>query len=194
MPSAPDPIVRFRRWFARARQTDIALPEAMALATTARNLRPSVRYVLLKQVDARGFVFFTDTRSRKGRELRDTSAAAAVFYWDPLGLQVRIEGRIAEVSPAEADEYWDTRPRESRLAAHASVQSAPIAGHAELIRRWRAVGRAYGRGHVPRPPYWTGFRIVPYAIEFWTRGAHRLHKRELFERVRDVWRRRTLQP
>lgn len=194
MPSIPDPIARFRRMFAKAQQTDIALPEAMALATTARNLRPSVRFVLLKEVDARGFVFFTDTRSRKGGELRATSAAAAVFYWDPLGWQVRIEGRIAEVAPTEADAYWETRPRESRLAAHASLQSAPISGRAELTKRWRALGRAYGRGHIPRPDYWTGFRIVPDVIEFWTRGAHRLHNREQFERIRGVWRRRTLQP
>lgn len=193
---ASDPIRKFRRWFADAEATGMPLPEAIALATADRRGRPSVRYVLLKGVDARGFVFFTDGRSRKGGELGVNPEAAFAVYWDPLGKQVRVEGRVARVTPAEADAYWTTRPRESRLAAAASHQSATLARHADLMARWRALGRANPGADVPRPPAWMGYRIVPRAIEFWTRGDFRLHHRERFERARGgaTWTRRLLQP
>ena len=166
----------------------------MALATATRDGRPSVRFVLVKGVDARGFVFFTDARSRKGAELRANHEAAAVFYWHDTGKQVRIEGRIEEVSRAEADAYWESRPRESRLAASISTQSAPIASHAALLARWRALGRRAASGPIPRPAEWTGFRIMPRAIEFWTRGEHRLHRRERFTRSGSGWKLELLQP
>jgi pyridoxamine 5'-phosphate oxidase len=202
---AIDPIVRFRRWFADAERTGAPLPEAIALATADRRGRPSVRFVLLKHVDARGFVFFTDGRSRKGAELAANPEAAFAVYWDALGRQVRVEGRVPLVSPAEADAYWATRPRESRLAAAASRQSATLARRSDLIGRWRALGRAHAADAVPRPPAWMGYRIEPRAIEFWTRGDFRLHQRERFERrsVRGapgsgargaIWTRRLLQP
>lgn len=189
-----DPIARFRRWYAAAERSGIALPDAVALATADRRGRPSVRYVLLKQVDARGFVFFTDARSRKGAELRANAHAALAFYWDPTGKQVRVEGRVTEVAAAEADAYWETRPRESRLAASVSRQSAPLAAYADLLERWRILGRARRASEVSRPEAWTGFRIVPSAIEFWTRGPHRLHRRERFTRTRGGWTSRLLQP
>ena len=189
-----DPIVRFRRWFAEAEAAGAPMPEAIALATADRRARPSVRYVLLKGVDARGFVFFTDARSRKGRELAANPQAAFACYWDAISKQVRVEGRIVRVTAAEADAYWTTRPRESRLAASVSRQSAVLVRRSELIARWRALGRRHAGEDIPRPPEWTGFRIVPRAVEFWTRGDFRLHQRERFERKGDGWTRRMLQP
>jgi len=190
----PSPIARFRRWYAEAERTGVPLPEAIALATADARGRPSVRYVLLKHADARGFVFFTDGRSRKGRELAANPEAAFAWYWDALGRQVRVEGRVVVVEDAEADAYWATRPRESRLAAAASTQSAPLGSRAVLMRRWRVLGRRHPGEDVPRPPVWRGYRIVPRAIEFWTRGEFRLHHRERFERRRGGWQRRLLQP
>src|SRR6185369_16827536 len=129
---AVDPITRFRRWYRRADAAGAPLPDAMALATATRDGRPSVRFVLLKGVDDSGFVFFTDARSRKGGELRANAEVAAVFYWHLTGKQVRIEGTVTEVSGAEADAYWESRPPESRLAASASTQSAPLESRAVL--------------------------------------------------------------
>jgi pyridoxamine 5'-phosphate oxidase len=189
-----DPIARFRRWFAEAETAGAPMPEAIALATADRRARPSVRYVLLKGVDRRGFVFFTDGRSRKGGELAANPEAAFACYWDAIGKQVRVEGRVARVTPAEADAYWTTRPRESRLAASVSRQSAVLARRGDLIARWRALGRRHPGDDVPRPSDWTGFRIVPRAVEFWTRGDFRLHHRERFERKGQGWTRRMLQP
>jgi pyridoxamine 5'-phosphate oxidase len=189
-----DPIVRFRRWFAAAERAQLPQPEAMALATADRAGRPSVRVVLLKHADAGGFVFYTNAHSRKGRELAENPWAALVFYWQPLGRQVRIEGRVEQVTAAEADAYWATRPRESQLGGAASQQSAPVANRAALLRQWRALSRRYAGAPVPRPPHWTGFRVVPSAIEFWTLRPFRMHDRERFTRRRGGWRMQRLQP
>ena len=189
-----DPLVRFRRWFDEARRARVPLPEAMALATADAAGRPSVRFVLLKGADERGFVFFTDARSRKGRELRENPRASVAIYWNAVGKQVRIEGRTEGVAPAEVDRYWKTRPRESRLAALSSTQSARLAGRSSLVALWRKLGRRYPGDEVPRPSYWTGFRLVPETIEFWRHREHRLHDRELFVRTRRGWSRTLLQP
>ncbi len=189
-----DPLLRFHRWFAAAGRAGIELPEAMALATADAAGRPSVRFVLLKHADARGFVFFTDGRSRKGRELRARPHAAMVFYWHAIGKQVRIEGRIVEVTAVEADAYWETRPRGSRLAASVSLQSAPLASRARLLAAWHRLDRRSADGALPRPPAWTGYRLVPRAIEFWKRGEFRLHERERYRRTRAGWRGTLLQP
>jgi pyridoxamine 5'-phosphate oxidase len=191
----PDPIAHFNLLFRRAQRARIALPEAMALATASSRGVPSVRWVLLKAADARGFTFFTDGRSRKGRELHANPRAALAFYWDPIRKQVRVEGRVEQVTPAEADAYWVTRPRASRLAALASLQSEELASWPALIARWRRLRREYAGRDVPRPRVWTGFRVVPDTIEFWSRRAHRLHHREVFVRRRGGgWQRRLLQP
>lgn len=193
-PRAADPVARFNRWFRAAARARVPLAETMALATADGGGRPSVRFVLLKRADASGFVFFTDARSRKGVELERRPRAAAAFYWDATSRQVRVEGRIREVSAAEAEAYWRTRPRESRLAALSSRQSATLAGRGALLARWRAFSHRYPDGRIPRPRTWTGFRIIPDTIEFWTRGEHRLHHRELFVRRRGGWTRTLLQP
>ena len=189
-----DPIARVRRWYREAERRRLPLPEAMALATADARGRPTVRVVLMKQLDRRGLVFFTDARSRKGADLRANPHAAAVFYWHATRHQVRVEGRVEGVTDAEADAYWRTRPWESRIAASVSRQTAVVASHAELLARWRRLAQRHPRGAVPRPPTWTGYRIVPRAIELWTRGEHRLHHRERFRRTRGGWRRELLQP
>jgi pyridoxamine 5'-phosphate oxidase len=191
---AADPIARFQRWFAQARRAGTPLPDAMTLATADRRGRPSARMVLLKGVDADGFVFYTNSKSRKGRELRDTPHAALVFHWDRLNRQVRIEGPIKQVSAAEADAYWATRPRASQLAAMASEQSAPLAGRSQLMMRWRALAQRYRNVPVPRPPHWTGYRLAPRSIEFWVHRDHRLHDREVFTRTPRGWSHKLLQP
>ncbi len=189
-----DPIAKVGRWYAAARRARAPLADAMALATVGRGGAPSVRFVLLKAVDPRGFVFFTDTHSRKGRELAARPRASLAFYWDATGKQVRVEGRIERVTAAESDAYWAARPRGSRLAAAVSMQSEPMPSHAWLLARWRRLRRKLGGHAVPRPARWGGFRLVPTSIEFWTRGAHRLHLREAYQRTPSGWRRRLLQP
>ncbi len=188
------PLSRFHRWFQEAARAGIEQPEAMALATADARGRPSVRFVLLKQADESGFVFYTDSRSRKGRDLAANHYASAVFYWHPTGKQVRIAGRVEQVSAAEADQYWSTRPRASQLAATASRQSAPLDERAALVGRWRKLRRRFRGKSIPRPPQWTGYRIVPEVFEFWVRRNHRLHHRELFQRTRRGWKSTLLQP
>jgi pyridoxamine 5'-phosphate oxidase len=190
----PDPIVRFQRWFRDAVRAGVAQPDAVALASAARSGAPSVRFVLLKQASARGFVIYTDARSRKGRELRANARAALAFHWQPLGRQVRVEGRVRPVSAAEADAYWRTRPRGSQLSAAISRQSALLASRAGLLARRRALERRLRGRDVPRPASWTGFCIEPSAIEFWTHREDRLHHRERFERTRGGWRISLLEP
>ncbi len=189
-----DPIARFRRWFVQAQRAGAPLPDAMALATADRRGRAAVRFVLLKQADHDGFVFFTNSSSRKGRELKGTPYAALAFYWDAIDKQVRIEGRVEVLPAASADAYWTTRPRASQLAALASQQSQAVASRRALVARWKRLGRRYAHRPVPRPPGWLGYRLVPEAIELWTRHPDRLHHRELFTRTRRGWKRQLLQP
>jgi len=189
-----DPFSRFRRWFRDAQRSGAPLPEAMALATATKDGVPSLRFVLLKQLDANGFVFFTDARSRKGRELRANPHAAATFHWNTMGRQVRIEGRVVELGDADADAYWATRPRGSQLSGATSHQSSALARRSLLTRRRNELARRYGDGSIPRPAEWRGFRIVPDAIEFWTHRDDRLHHRELFRRSARGWRATLLEP
>lgn len=191
---APDPIAKFAEWFAMADTAGTPQPEATALATAGRGGRVSVRLVLLKGADADGFVFYTNTLSSKGRDLASNPRAAMVFWWQRIGKQVRVEGRVRRVEPAEADSYWRSRPRLSRLAGAVSRQSAPVASRAVLVARMEELRRRLRGREVPRPPHWTGFRIIPDEIEFWTLRAHRLHDRELFRRSRRGWTRTILQP
>ncbi len=189
-----DPIAKFSRWLDDARRLRIPNYETMALATATNGGKAAVRFVLLKGIDQRGFVFFTDARSRKGRELRANPRAALAFYWQPTGRQVRVEGRVEEVTRMESDAYWPTRPRQSQLAASASYQSARLRSRASLLTRVAQLDSKFEGYEVPRPSYWTGFRVRPHAIEFWTHREHRLHHREIYLRRGHGWRRDLLQP
>jgi len=192
--SGHEPIAKFIRWLEDVRRVRIPNYEAMALATAARSGKTSVRFVLLKGIDERGFMFFTDARSLKGHELRDNPRASLALYWQPKGRQVRVEGRAEQVTPAEADAYWSTRPRQSQLAAGASHQSARLRSRAELLARLTRLARKFKGREVPRPSCWTGFRVRPDSIEFWTHREHRLHDREIYFRRGRGWRRDLLQP
>jgi len=164
------------------------------VATATRAGAPSLRFVLLKGLGPRGLVFFTDARSRKGRELARNPRAAATLWWQALGRQVRVEGRVERLPAAAADRYWQRRPRDSRLSAAVSRQSAPLRSRAELRGRRRRLAARLDGDAVPRPDAWGGFRLVPDRVEFWRDHPDRLHWRELYVRTPGGWRRRLLQP
>jgi pyridoxamine 5'-phosphate oxidase len=193
MPS-DDPIAIFTGLFEQARKCGLEEPEAMVLSTVDGNGRPSSRYVLLKELDARGFVFYTNLESRKARALAANPYAALCFYWPPLDKQVRIEGDVEQVSDADADAYFATRPRESQLGAWASKQSAALESRASLEQQVEAERARFEGRAVSRPPFWSGYRVVPNAIEFWTRHAARLHERARFTRENGRWVRTLLYP
>jgi pyridoxamine 5'-phosphate oxidase len=191
---ADDPTRRFKRWLAEARKRGAPLAESMALATADRRGRPSVRYVLLKQADGRGFVFYTNSRSRKGRDLASNPHASLAVYWDVTGRQIRVDGRVECVSDEEADAYWRSRPRDSRIASLVSSQSAKLASRAELDAEFRAAKKRFADREVPRPSRWVGYVLMPSCIEFWTRREPRLHLRELYEMRDGRWTKSLLQP
>ena len=192
-----NPIDEFRALFAQAQAVDRARlpdPTAMSLATVSADGAPSVRIVLLKGVDERGFVFYTNLRSRKGRELAAAPRAALCFYWAPLDVQIRIEGSVQAVSDEEADAYFASRARESQIGAWASAQSESLVSMEQLRERVADVEARFAGVAVPRPPHWSGRRVRPRRIEFWHAGAHRLHERRVFEREGDRWAMRLLFP
>ena len=174
---AADPLVQFERWFAQAREAEVHEPNAMALATADASGTPSCRMVLLKEADARGFVFFTDYRSRKGEELRVNARAALCFWWGSLERQVRISGPVQRVTAAESAAYYRQRPRGSRLGAWASAQSAVIENREGLERRHAELDVEYPGEDVPLPPHWGGYRVIPEQYEFWQGRPSRLHDR-----------------
>jgi len=191
---ADDPLALFERWFAEAQAAELNDPEAMALATADADGRPSVRMVLLKGHGSAGFVFYTNLDSRKGEELAANPEAALLFHWKSLRRQVRIEGPVSAVSRAEADAYFASRGRTSRIGAWASDQSRALDARETFTDRVTATTARFEGRDVPRPPRWSGFRVTPRAIEFWEDGEHRLHHRRLFRRDGDGWSEGLLYP
>ena len=191
---AADPHQLFEDWFAEARAGEPHDAEAMALATATPDGRPSVRMVLLKGHDARGFVFYTNSHSRKGDELAANPRAALLFHWKSLRRQIRIEGIVAPVGPVEADAYFASRSRDSQLGAWASDQSRPLISREAFEARYAQLAASYEGKKVPRPPHWSGYRVAPERIEFWTDRPHRLHERRLFTRAGSGWTEGLLYP
>jgi pyridoxamine 5'-phosphate oxidase len=189
-----DPLEQFEHWFAEAKRAGVEVPEAMTLATADAEGAPSARMVLLKGAGEDGFVFYTGYGSRKSEELEQNPRAALVFYWRPLGRQVRVEGSVERVSEAESAGYFATRPRGSQLAAWASHQSRPLESREELERRYAELEREYEDRDVPLPPHWGGYRLHPEAIEFWEHRENRLHDRIRYTRAREGWKVERLSP
>lgn len=190
-----DPIARFEAWMAEAAASEPNDPNAVCLATSTPEGRPSARMVLLKGVDAQGFVFYTNLESRKGEELAANPQAALCFHWKSLGRSVRVEGPVEPVSDAEADAYYATRARGSRIGAWASRQSRPLEGRFALERAVAETTMRFGIGEIPRPPFWSGFRLLPRRIEFWRDMPFRLHDRQVFHwSDGEAWRTEALYP
>ncbi len=191
---AADPFALFDAWYAEAKDAEINDPDAMALATATSDGVPSVRMVLLKGHGPRGFTFYTNADSRKGEELSANPRAALLFHWKSLRRQVRIEGPVEEVSVTEADAYFATRSRDSQIGAWASDQSRPLDTRGTFEARFEEVRARFDGSDVPRPPRWTGYRVKPERIEFWSDRPHRLHERRLFTLDHDGWSEGLLYP
>ena len=191
-----DPFVLFAEWMRDAEKSEPNDPNAMALSTVDEEGLPNVRMVLLKDFDEKGFVFYTNFESQKGQEIQATMKAAVLFHWKSLRRQIRVRGLVEKVTPAEADAYFNSRPRDSRIGAWASAQSRPIEGRFALETAVAMYAAKYAIGTVPRPPHWSGFRILPLSIEFWHDRPFRLHDRVVFRRENQTadWTKAKLYP
>ncbi len=187
-------IKRLKVLIEQAAVHEVQEPTAMTLATADAQGKPSARTVLLKDVDEQGFVFYTNSLSRKGKQLKDNPHAALCFFWQPLMQQVLIEGIVELIAADEADAYWATRPRDSQLGAWASQQSEPLENRQELLDRLEHYQQSYEGQHVPRPPHWLGYRLIPERIEFWKSGWHRLHERLCYLKTDSGWTHELLNP
>jgi len=192
--SDPDPVVEVQRWMHAAVEANLGTPNAMTLATIDERGRPAARMVLLKEIDARGFTFYTNYNSRKAHDLAAHPYAALVLFWEPMHRSVRVEGIIERVSAAESDAYFATRPRRSQLSAIASPQSQPLADRAILEARIAALASQHGEQPLTRPEHWGGYRVVPDTIELWQGQPSRLHDRVRYRRIDGAWSRDRLAP
>jgi pyridoxamine 5'-phosphate oxidase len=193
--SISEPFIKFANWFEQAQaKLEIIEPTAMCLSTVDEKNCPSSRMVLLKKFDERGFCFFTNLTSRKGGELAKNPNVALCFYWGILGLQIRIEGKIEKVTPQEADDYFASRRRGSQIGAWASKQSQEMVEWNEFEERIKKVTQDFDGQEVTRPPFWSGFRVVPKAIEFWQEGEFRIHSREVYKSCEDGWELKKIYP
>ena len=188
-----DPMEQFAEWFQAAVTVQLDLPNAMALATSSKNGVPSVRYVLLKGYSQEGFVFYTNSTSKKGAQLQENPVASLVFYWAPMDRQIRVYGHVQTVSEKESDDYFSSRPGEAQISAAASPQSSVVSKEF-LEQRVLELTDTYTGQEVPRPPEWIGYRVVPHQIEFWQGREHRLHDRILYTLEKDKWQISRLAP
>lgn len=189
-----EPLTLFKEWFEESKRYGFLMPEAMALATSTPDGRPSARMVLLKGVDEKGFMFFTNYESRKGEQLAANPNAALIFHWDALERSVRVEGQVERVSAEESDAYFQSRHPMSRIGARVSRQSRPLATKAQFHEAVAAEAKRFEGQEIPRPEHWGGFRVVPSRIEFWQGRPNRLHDRIVFQRLGDTWRSERLYP
>ncbi len=187
-------ISRFQTLLKQAQRKGLNEPTAMTLSTVSKEGMPSSRMVLLKEASERGFVFYTNLQSRKGEQLAANPRVSLCFFWDPLMEQVTVEGSVEQVSDEEADAYWKTRPRESQIGAWAAQQSQPLESRAVLLKRAAEYGLKFGLGAIPRPPHWTGFRVIPTRIEFWKSQPFRLNERVLYQKEGVHWKKTLLYP
>ena len=193
--SISEPFIKFANWFEQAQaKPEIIEPTAMCLSTVDEKNCPSSRMVLLKKFDERGFCFFTNLTSRKGGELAKNPNVALCFYWGILGLQIRVEGKIEKVTPQEADDYFASRRRGSQIGAWASKQSQEMIEWNEFEERIKKVTQDFEGQEVTRPPFWSGFRVIPKAIEFWQEGEFRIHSREVYQNFEDGWKVKKIYP
>lgn len=187
-------IVQFHSLFRQVMKSGLDEPTATVLATAGRGGQPSIRTILLKHADDRGFVFYTNKKSRKGRELAKNPKAALCFYWPNLKRQVIVEGKVENVSTKEADDYWSTRPRNSQIGGWASLQSQDLDHRETLLKRFGEYEAKFKDKPVPRPPHWGGYRLIPNRIEFWYAQPFRLHDRRVYENIKGTWKERKLYP
>lgn len=189
----PDPLVQFKKWFEEAVEDDFKDPNSMTLATATTSGKPSARIVLLKEFDSRGFVFYTNYKSRKSQELLANPYASLLFYWDKLERQIRIDGCVEKISRKESEEYFKTRPLKARLGAWASNQSSVIKDRSVIVKAFFKYLLKFGK-NVPLPPFWGGYRLIPYEFEFWQGRPNRLHDRIRYSKQKDIWKMERLAP